>query len=154
MKKFLLAALFTFPLITGWAQMHNAFPPQAAEFYNRAMPKIKIEIANLITNTAALARGNTMNGDSLCREIKKVKLLKNINDRGCKAIALLILIRCSMNADISLKNIVLKMQHGDEGKDYHEETESLLNRKSNLAGQIKMLLSDVSDENIALKDLK
>lgn len=154
MKKFLLIAGLSFSIIAGEAQMHNAFPPQAAEFYNRAMPKIKAEIANYISNTAASVKGNNVDSDSLCREIKKTPHLKNINDRGCKAIVLLILVRCSMNADASLKKMVLKVQQSEDSNKNYEQTASLLDRKSNLAGQIKLLLSDVSDENIALKDLR
>lgn len=154
MKKFLLLFLFSSSMIIGNAQVHNAFPPEAAAFYNRAIHKIKPEFVKYIDNTSLLLKGDYVNTDSLWLEMKKVKSLRMIDEAGGKMIALLILIRCSLNTDAALKQKVLQMQQSGEINRNYESTASLLNKKSSLAGQIKLLLATVNDENMALKDLK
>lgn len=154
MKKFLLA-ISTIPVfLLCEAQMHNTVPTEAIIFYNKAIQKIKPEVASYISRTATALSKASVDTDSLCREMKKQKSFKTIDETGCKTISFLILVKCSMNTDDALKQKVLKLQQNDESNKGYEETSMLVNRKSELAAQINGLLPDVNNEDIALKDLR
>ncbi len=154
MKKFLLAISTIPAFLFCNAQMHNAVSPEAISFYNKAIPKIKPEIASYISSTAVSLAKVSVDTDSLCREMKKQPSFKTIDENGCRTITFLVLVKCSMNADAELKQKVLKLQREDDSNKCYDETSALVNRKSELAAQINALFPGVNNESVALKDLR
>lgn len=153
MKKFLLIPL-TFCGLTPLAQVHNAIPPEAAVFYNEARQTAKAGIIMLVENKSLYLSGKRVNGDSLIQSLSKEPELQQVNNGDLKTVALLILIKCSQNADTELKRIVLQMQKEKDEDLSFEKTAPILKRKSDLALQISKWLKQIDNQTAALKNLQ
>lgn len=153
MKKFLLLLCCHFCLASN-AQIHHTLPPEASVFYNEAMQSAKPEIISFIQKKSMQLAGKKVNADSLYLALKNEHGMKNIADADLKTISLLILIKCSYNTDVILKNKVLQIQKQEVAEMNFDGTAQLLEQKSNLAQQASVWFQQINDQTAALKNLQ
>ncbi len=162
MKKILLSLCIVFSLQTK-SQVHSAMPPEANEFFDKAMPVINPSVKNLITQSAMTLKNRHANADSLFKALRNNRLLKNMNDENIAGITTLIMVQASKDADEDLKKMVLGMKNDtqqvstdDEIKDKKQVAlQLILNRKSNMAEEISLVLKRIpQDKESIINSLK
>jgi hypothetical protein len=141
MKTFLLY-LFTSISFYSFAQVPNAMPPEANQFYSNAIDNIKPEIKDLIRKNAGNLKSN--NADSLIKALKTNKQLINYKSGELEAVAVLIMIQASKNADEDLKQLVLNRAKNNSVTTTEEKSKSILNYKSNMAESISVLMLNLA----------
>lgn len=154
MKNLLLlpSLLITFCTL---AQVHSAMPPEADLFYNRAIPIINPAIKKLIEKNAVYLKTAPINTDSLSQALKNDPLLKKMKRQDIDAIAVLILVQASKNADSDLKNMVLKSLRHNNERFKEDSTRSLLEHKSKIAEGITLVMKKIdASQQSAINNLK
>lgn len=159
MKIFLPFIFFSLS-IAGYSQVNSVMPPEADLFYIHAMQTVKPEIKSTIEKNARNLKNRNVDTDSLSGFLRTDQSLKDITQKGIEAIAILIMIQSSKNADADLKEMVVNMQK-DDGKSVSKDNphsgsvETILKNKSQIAANVSMLLKKLgSFQDIALNDLK
>jgi hypothetical protein len=137
MKSFLLY-LFTSISFYSFAQVPTAMPPEANAFYSNAINNIKPEIRDLVRKNAGNLKSN--NADSLVKALKKNSQLANYKSAELEAVAVLIMIQASKNADADLKQLVLARAKNNSVTATEERSKNILNYKSNMAESISVLM--------------
>jgi len=121
-------------------------PPEAGSFYNKAMPSINPDIKILIEKNAVHLKSAQVDTDSLSYALKKDPLLKKMKQADLDAIAVLILVQASKNADADLKTLVINMRKNNgQNTQKDDATVSLLEYKSKIAEGIPLLMKKISD---------
>lgn len=162
MKKILLSICIVLSL-QAKSQVHSAMPPEANEFFDKAMPVINPSVKNLITQSAMNLKNRRANADSLVKALRNNRLLKSMNDENIAGITTLIMVQASKDADEDLKKMVLGMKNDtqqvstdDEIKDKKQlALQLILNRKSNMAEEISLVLKRIpQDKENIINSLK
>ena len=166
MKKILFSLCIVLSLQTK-SQVHSAMPPEANEFFDKAMPLINPSVKNLITQSAMALKNRRANADSLFNAIRNNRLLKNMNDENIAGITTLIIVQASKDADEDLKKMVLGMKNensaGQVSNNNQQQTNDkkqltlqlILNRKSNMAEEISLVLKRIpQDKENIINSLK
>lgn len=91
-------------------------PPDAAAFYNKAIPVIRQHIKDIVLQTASAIKRYNANADSLSRRLRGNHMLKGTSNSDIDGITVLILVQASRDADAELKFIVLAMSRRNEQK--------------------------------------
>lgn len=153
MKNLLLLFFLGF-IIPGFAQVNSVLPAEANTFYNNAMPSIKPEIKSIIEKNANKLKERNINPDSLLDELHKDQRLKNFNRDNLEALAVLIMVHVSKNADADLKNLVISMHQKQIEKPADEistentnpalKVQSILANKSQIAEIVSLVMKDLS----------
>ena len=141
MKSFLLY-LFTSISFYSFAQVPTAMPPEANAFYSNAINNIKPEIIDFIRKNAGNLKGD--NADSLVKALKKNSQLANYKSAELEAVAVLIMIQASKNADADLKQLVLARAKNNSVIATEERSKNILNYKSNMAESISVLMQKLA----------
>ena len=141
MKSFLLY-LFTSISFYSFAQVPTAMPPEANAFYSNAINNIKPEIIDLVRKNAGNLKSN--NADSLVKALKKNSQLANYKSAELEAVAVLIMIQASKNADADLKQLVLARAKNNSVTATEERSKNILNYKSNMAESISVLMQKLA----------
>jgi len=131
-------------------------PPEAGSFYNKAMPSINPDIKILIEKNAVHLKSAQVDTDSLSYALKKDPLLKKMKQPDLDAIAVLILVQASKNADADLKTLVINMRKtNNQNTQKVDATVSLLEYKSKIAEGIPLLMKKISDsQESAINNLR
>ncbi|MDQ6762591.1 MAG: hypothetical protein M3015_08190 [Bacteroidota bacterium] len=165
MKKILLSLCIVLSL-QAKSQVHSAMPPEANEFFDKAMPLINPSVKNLITQSAITLKNRHTNADSLFSALRSNRLLKAMNDENIAGITTLVMVQASKNADEDLKKMVLSMKNDNaaaQAGNNHEEANDkkqlalqlILNRKSNMAEEISLVLKKIpQDKDNIINSLK
>ncbi len=162
MKKFLLPLCIVLSLQTK-SQVHSAMPPEANEFFDKAMPLINPSVKNLITESAMALKNRRANADSLFNALRNNHLLKKMNDENIAGITTLIIVQASKDADEDLKKMVLGMKNDAQQTSSNDELRDkkqlamqlILNRKSNMAEEISLVLKRIpQDKENIINSLK
>ena len=141
MKTFLLY-FFTSLSTYSFAQVPTAMPPEANVFYRNAIDNIKPEIKDLVRKNAENLKGN--NVDSLVKALKKNRQLVNYKSAELEAVAVLIMIQASKNADADLKQLVLARAKNNSVTATEEQSKNILNYKSDMAESISFLMQKLA----------
>lgn len=153
--KTLLPFLFSFFFSTGYSQLYNAMPAEAASFYESAIQKIKPEMISFIKKKSLQLSGRNVDADSLFNALKKEPDLKYARGNGIKTISLLVLIECANNTDTKLKKVVMHLAKQNRDDLNSDATKPILEQKSMIAGQVSVLLKELGGDTTAnLKDLQ
>lgn len=154
--KNLLLFIFSHVTFCSFAQVHSAMPPEAGSFYNKAMPSINPDIKILIEKNAVHLKSAQVDTDSLSYALKKDPLLKKMKQPDLDAIAVLILVQASKNADADLKTLVINMRKtNNQNTQKVDATVSLLEYKSKIAEGIPLLMKKISDsQESAINNLR
>lgn len=155
--KNLLPFIFCSFSFGSYAQIHTIMPTDAITFYNNAMQSIKPEIKNLIETNADKLKNRKVNSDSLASELKKDNLLKGINQHDIDAIAVLIMVQASNNADTDLKNLVMKIHKTSERNSpkTYKKTETIQEYKSQIAKTVSKEMKKISpSQESAINNLR
>jgi hypothetical protein len=149
--KNILPLLFLFFNHHTHAQVNSVMPAEAKAFYQNAMESIKPGIKNLIEKNANKLTKRRVNVDSLIKELHKIPLLREGNEKDLEAITVLILVQTSRNADADLKDLVIHMRHSNSEKKNEEEDENCKNtaaliveNKSEMAQSISIMMKKLS----------
>lgn len=162
MKKILLSLCIVFSIQTK-SQVHSAMPPEANEFFDKAMPLINPSVKNLVTQSAKTLKNRHANADSLFKALRNNRLVKTMSDENIIGITTLIMVQASKDADEDLKKMVLGMKNdaqqvssNDEIKDKQQlALQLILNRKSNMAEEISLVLKRIpQDKESIINSLK
>ena len=155
--KNLLLLIFCGISFCGFTQVHSSMPPEANNFYNKALPSIKPAIKTFIEKKALKLKSRSVDTDSLINKLKSDPLLNGINQYSIEAVIVLIMVQVSKNADTDLKDLVVKMRKTNEygaGESYHK-TEIILNHKSKMAETIAIFMNRIFPfQESAIKNLK
>ena len=143
MKTFLLLFFATFSVYS-FGQLPAAITPEANLFYSNAIDNIKPAIKDLIIKNAANLKSN--NSDSLIVELRKNAFLKNYKSAELEAVAVLIMIHASKNADEDLKQLVLNRAKNNSVTTTEEKSKIILNYKSKMAESISFLMQRLSSQ--------
>ena len=145
MKK-LLHFVFFAVSFRGFAQVHPSMPPEANDFYNKAMVTIKPALKNLVEINSNKFKNRTVNADSLINELKKNELLKDLNENDIEAITVLIMVQASKNADADLKNLVIKTRSATDQNPgiKYESAQQILEQKSRITATIPVVMKRIS----------
>lgn len=130
-----------------FSQVNAVLPSEAKTFYENAMLRVNPEIKHLIEKNANKLTGHKINVDSLERELKKSFLLKGRNESEIQAIAILILVQASKNADNNLKEMVIhKKQSNPESENEKDKTyaSQLVENKSEIAQTVLLMMKKLS----------
>jgi hypothetical protein len=152
--KNLLPLFFLGITFTVRAQVNSVLPAEANTFYNTAMQSIKPDIKSMIEKNANKLKGRDVNTDSLCEELHKNELLKNINPHDLQALTVLIMVQVSKNADADLKKLVTSMhkkptektgnQDSSESSISENKVERILANKSQIAENVSLVMKNLS----------
>ncbi len=166
MKKILLSLCIVLSL-QAKSQVHSAMPPEANDFFDKAMPLINPSVKNLITQAAITLKSRRANADSLFKALRSNHLLKTMNDENIAGITTLVIVQASKDADEDLKKMVLSMKNDNAGEQAtnsnHEAINDkkqlalqlILNRKSNMAEEISLVLKKIpQDKENIINSLK
>jgi hypothetical protein len=142
-----------------FAQVNFSMPPEANNFYDNAMQKIKPALKNIISKNAQNLKGRHVNMDSLFAQLQKEAALRNNNNETLQAITVLIMVQVSKNADADLKNLVINMpknKTGDAGNDTREnKVADILANKSQIAENVSIAMKKITPtQEIVLDNLK
>lgn len=139
-------------------------PQEANAFYRKAMPTIKSGIKNIIEKNAVSLKGRLVNIDSLTRSLAKASLLKHATHQDIDAIAVLIMVQISINADADLKNLVIHIAKSDSPQNPANETgesssekkvEKILTNKSLIAENVSLVMKRISGaQDIVINNLR
>lgn len=139
-------------------------PQEANTFYRKAMPTIKSGIKSIIENNAVSLKGRTVNIDSLTRSLAKAPLLKHATQQDKDAIAVLIMVQISINADTDLKNLVIHIAKNETPKNPANETgenssekkvERILTNKSLIAENVSLVMKRISGaQDVVINNLR
>ena len=149
------------------AQVPTSMPPDADAFFKNAMPTIRPQLKNLITKSAGQLKIKQANADSLIKALHSNPALKGMSEENIQAIATLIMVQASEDADEDLKKMVLSMSNnngaepvsnsGDKNESLNEINDKkqlmvqmIMNRKSKMAEEISLVIKKIYDnrENI------
>lgn len=158
--KNLLPLLFLGFSMGGHSQVNTVMPPEADLFYNNAMQTIRPQLRSAIEKNANNLKDRRMNTDSLLNILRTDAVLKNKAQQEIDAVAVLIMVQASKNADADLKNMVMTIQ-----KSYGEisrpddpnsiKLKAILNNKSQIAEHISILMDKLSgQQNLVIDHLK
>lgn len=159
MKNF-LSLIFYSLSFTGYSQVNSVMSPEADLFYNHAMKTINPEIKSTIEKNANNLKNRIVDTDSLSGFLHSDESLKNITSKGIDAIAILIMVQTSRNADAILKDLVVNMQKDkDKSLSKHNShsasVEVILNNKSQIAANVSVLIQKLgSSRDLVLDNLK
>ncbi|MEO8961875.1 MAG: hypothetical protein ABI325_08345 [Ginsengibacter sp.] len=159
MKHF-LSLIFYILSSAGYSQVNSAMSPEADLFYNHAMQTINSKIKSTIEKNANNLKNRIVDTDSLSGFLRSDESLKNITSKGIDAIAILIMVQISKNADADLKNMVVNMQKDNEkslskGNSHSAIVEVILNNKSQIAANVSVLMQKLgSSRDLAVDNLK
>lgn len=140
--------------------MNTVMPPEADLFYNNAMQAIKPQLRSTIEKNANNLKDRRMNTDSLLRVLRTDAVLKNRAQQEINAVAVLIMVQASKNADADLKNMVMTIQKNNGENSRPDDPNSIklktiLNNKSQIAGHISILMNKLSgQQNLVIDHLK
>lgn len=123
-------------------------PSEANTFYQNAMLTIKPGIKNIIEKNANKLTRRRVNADSLIKELHKIPLLRDGNEKDLEAITVLILVQTSRNADSELKDLVIHMRHSNSDKSNDEDCKNtaalIVENKSEIAQSISIIMKKLS----------
>lgn len=136
------------------AQITHTLPPEASAFYTAALNAAKPEIISFVEKKSTQLSGVTLNADSLLNTLQNETALKALSKENLRAVGLLILIRCSYNTDLELKEKVLQMQKHDKGDLNFDKTAPLIERKSDIALQVTRWYRQINDQSAVLRGLQ
>ena len=153
MKNLLLYVLFAVSIsqqIT--AQVQKAMPPDADEFYNKSMPLLRPGVKQIVLQTAASLKHQSINGDSLSNILHKISLLKGMSNNNIEGIAVLIMVRASKDADDDLKKMVMEISRSSsqdnsvvkENDSQNSKLQGIMDRKSGMAEEIGYVMQKIS----------
>ena len=143
--KNLLLLFFCSVSIYGFSQVNTVMPPEANLFYTNAMKSIKPEIKSLVENEAKKFKEKNINADSLSNALRKVPVLKRFNQREIEAVTILILVQVSKNADVDLKNLVMRIQKSpSQNSPDFNDTKPILEQKSRIAENVTAVMKKIS----------
>lgn len=147
--KNMLPFLFLFFAPHVFSQVNAILPTEAKVFYENAMLHIKPEVRTFIEKNANKLTGHKINVDSLEKELKKSNLLKHRNESELHAIAILILVQASKNADDSLKEMVIHKKQPDSESEIEKERDKdyasrLVENKSEIAETVLFMMKKLS----------
>lgn len=130
-------------------------PPEAGNFYENALQKIKPEMVSFIQKKSLQLSNRNVDADSLLQALRTEPTLKYARGNGAKTITLLVLIECANKTDAKLKKIVMHGSKQNPDDLNSDTTKPLLQQKSNIAGQVSVLLKELGGDTTAnLKDLQ
>ncbi|HET7117985.1 MAG TPA: hypothetical protein VFI29_15925 [Hanamia sp.] len=158
--KNLLPILFCSFSFCSFAQVNTVMPQEANSFYNRAMHEIKPQVKSIIEKNAIALRGRTVNVDSLSKQIAKEKVLKGATRQDVEAIAVLIMVQISLNADSDLKNMVINMRNNDnenkaDRKSTQDRVDRIMAHKSEIAENVSLVMKRISGaQDIVINNLR
>jgi hypothetical protein len=145
LMKNLLLLFFCSVSVLGFSQVNMVMPPEANLFYTNAMKSIKPEIKSVIENDAKKFKERNINADSLSNELKKVPVLKRFNQREIEAVTILIMVQVSKNADVDLKNLVMRIRKDtNQNLSAFDATKPILEHKSKIAENVSVLMKKIS----------
>lgn len=124
-------------------------PSEAETFYKNAITQIRPETVSFIQKKARQLAGHNVNADSLFNFLKKESFLKDAHANGVKSVMILILIECADYAEVQLKKTVMELAKENSHDLNSEATKPLLQQKSELAGLVINLLSEVGKDTSA-----
>lgn len=143
--KNLLLLFFCGVSIYGFSQVNTVMPPEANLFYTNAMKSIKPEIKSLVENEATKFKERNINADSLSIALKRVPVLKKFNQREIEAVTILIMVQVSKNADVDLKNLVMRVRNNkSQNSSAFDETKPILEHKSKIAENVSKVMKRIS----------
>ena len=148
MKPFLLF-LFCIAILNSSAQVNTNMPPEASLFSLRSMAAIKPETKNLVNRYALQFKEKKMNTSDLLLRLKKEPSLQILNRHDIAGIAVLILVKVSVNTDEVLKKKVMHHRN-NPSPDIIKETKELTDYKSLLARNVEQIINEniVSHESV------
>jgi hypothetical protein len=162
--KNLLPFIFCGFSLYGFSQMNTAMPQEATAFYRKAMPNIKPGIKNVVEKSALGLKERAVNTDSLTRSLAKTVLLKHTTQQDIEAIAVLIMVQISINADEELKSLVIQMSKSNsqdnsenvgKKKTIEKKVERILYCKSLLAENVSVIMKRISGaQDVVINNLK
>lgn len=153
MKNLFLFALIAFNFSTnGCAQVANAMPPDADEFYNKTMPLLKPQLKKIILQTADEIKRRKVNSDSLCNSLYKNPQLKGMSKNDIEGITVLVMVQASKDADDELKNMVMEISRSSnqnnnlakENDPQNLKLQIIMSRKSDMAEEIGYVMKKIS----------
>lgn len=122
-----------------YGQVNTIISPEANSFYNQAMPRLKPSVKTFVEKNAASLRGRSINTDSLRNRLKNEKILKNAGQQEIDAVALLIMIQASKNADADLKDLVTNKNNYDIPNS-QKRAEWIIANKSRIAENVALVM--------------
>ena len=162
--KNLLSFLFCCFSICCFAQVNTPMPQEAYTFYRKAMPNIKSGIKNIIEKNAVSLNERTVNTDSLAKSLAKDPLLKHATHEDITAIAVLIMVQISINADADLKYLVIHMPKSEQERNQgnkkgenadEKKAERILRNKSMIAENVSVVMKRISgSQDVVIDNLK
>lgn len=139
-------------------------PQEAYTFYSKAMPNIKSGIKSIIEKNAVSLNERTVNTDSLTKSLSKVTLLKHATQQDIEAIAVLIMVQISINADADLKYLVIHMPKSEQEKNEEnkkgenaaeKKVERILANKSRIAENVSVVMKRISGaQDVVINNLR
>jgi len=139
-------------------------PQEAYTFYRKAMPNIKSGIKNIIEKNAVSLNERTVNTDSLAKSLAKDPLLKHATHEDITAIAVLIMVQISINADADLKYLVIHMPKSEQERNQgnkkgenadEKKAERILRNKSMIAENVSVVMKRISgSQDVVIDNLK
>jgi hypothetical protein len=154
MKK-ILPFLFLGFSYNSMAQVNYTMPQEANTFYNNAMEKIKPSIKTIIIKNAQNLKGHHVNMDSLISQLHKESSLKNSSKENLQAIAVLIMVQISKNADADLKNLVINMPKNkiaSESENHENKVAGIVANKSLIAETVTIAMKKISGSQEKILD--
>lgn len=158
--KNLLPILFCCFSFYSFAQVNTVMPQEANSFYNRAMREIKPQVKSIIEKNAIALRERSVNVDSLLKQIDREKILKAATRQDVEAIAVLIMVQTSLNADLDLKNMVINMRNNNnenktDRKFTQEKVDRIMAHKSQIAECVSLVMKRISGaQDIVINNLR
>lgn len=154
MKNLLLLVIIIFiTLQSTRAQVPQAMPPDANEFYNKSMPLLRPQVKNIVLQIAATLKNDSINTDSLSAALQKNAQLKGMSKNNIDGVAVLIMVQASTDADVDLKKMVLSIARNEQkntlAKDnsteaQHQQLQTIMDHKSDLAEGVTYVMKKIS----------
>jgi hypothetical protein len=162
--KNLLPFVFCFLSLCCYAQINTAMPQEANTFYKKAMPTIKAGIRRIIEKDAISLKGRTVNIDSLTKSLTKSPVLKFATKQDIEAIAVLIMVQISNNADEELKELVIHIAktntqinpaNENDKNSPEKKVERILANKSMIAENVSLVMKRITGaQNVVINNLR
>jgi hypothetical protein len=156
-KNMMKLLLFTFILISNscLSQANSVLSPDAKSFYAKAMPTVKPGVKDLIENMGMHFSNHSLDVDSLLSQLKNKKILQQFTPHELQGIIVLIMVQASENADKRIKQLVTHTSGGNEGYTTVEQTNLIIQNKSQIAANANMVMNNISiNKEEILRSLK
>ena len=152
MKNLLLFVFFLSIVKNLNAQVPTTMPPDANAFYLNAMPVIRLQVKDIVLQSANAIKHYKANADSLSQRLHTNKALKGVNNNSIEGITVLIMVQASKDLDADLKLMVLGMSRGNGQKQQQATTiqTASVNNVENKNGSIE----EINDtQNLKLRTI-